>query len=128
MAVCSISIHPYLQEGLANNRALDIGCAVGRTTFELAREYDEVIGIDYSKAFISKCNELKKDGRADFSMITEGDLVERKVAVVNPSIVSVAHFVCVLVVSLHHPLPNSCCVQPVGHCTLLLNLSLLYLI
>src|SRR6476469_4480387 len=29
-------------------RALDLGCAVGRASFELARDHQEVIGIDYS--------------------------------------------------------------------------------
>jgi SAM-dependent methyltransferase len=33
-------------------RALDIGCAVGRFTFELTRVADEVIGVDNSKRFI----------------------------------------------------------------------------
>ena len=33
-------------------RALDLGCAVGRSTFELARHCHEVLGIDASHAFI----------------------------------------------------------------------------
>ncbi len=33
-------------------RALDIGCAVGRSTFELANLANEVIGVDFSEAFI----------------------------------------------------------------------------
>jgi len=33
-------------------RALDVGCAVGRTTFELSNFFDTVIGIDYSNSFI----------------------------------------------------------------------------
>ena len=76
------------------NRALDIGCAVGRSTFELAREYDEVIGIDYSKAFVSTCEELRRNGQAEYSMILEGDLTERKIAVVDPAIVSMCEFQC----------------------------------
>ena len=71
---------------------------MGRSTFELAREYSEVIGIDYSKTFISKCDELKRDGRAEYSMIIEGDLVEEKVAVVDPAIVSEVQFLRVLVI------------------------------
>ncbi len=35
-----------------NIRALDVGCAVGRFTFELSRLADEVIGVDNSKRFI----------------------------------------------------------------------------
>ncbi len=33
-------------------RALDIGCAVGRSSFELAKNFSEVIGIDFSQAFV----------------------------------------------------------------------------
>lgn len=43
------------QEGL-KGRALDIGCAVGRTTVELASHFDEVVGIDLSNAFIAAAN------------------------------------------------------------------------
>ena len=33
-------------------RALDLGCAVGRTSIDLADYFDEVIGLDFSAAFI----------------------------------------------------------------------------
>ncbi|MGE3714805.1 MAG: 5-histidylcysteine sulfoxide synthase, partial [Alphaproteobacteria bacterium] len=33
-------------------RALDLGCAVGRSTFEMARHFKEVVGIDYSREFV----------------------------------------------------------------------------
>ena len=38
--------------GTRVERALDIGCAVGRSTFELANLADEAIGVDFSEAFI----------------------------------------------------------------------------
>ncbi|KAL8601610.1 hypothetical protein ACOMHN_003876 [Nucella lapillus] len=56
------------------NRALDIGCAVGRSAFELTRGVDEVIGVDYSRAFVDVCNELREKGTMDYSMTTEGHL------------------------------------------------------
>lgn len=34
-------------------RALDLGCAVGRSSYELARDSAEVIGVDFSAAFIA---------------------------------------------------------------------------
>lgn len=61
---------------------------MGRSTFELAREYDEVIGLDFSEAFIDECWSLKKTGQATYSIPVEGDLVEKKTATVNPDIVS----------------------------------------
>lgn len=70
------------------SRALDIGCTVGRSTFELAHEYDEVLGVDISPAFVEKCNELKRDGQADYAMIVEGDLMDCKTAYIDTTIVS----------------------------------------
>ncbi len=39
-------------------RALDLGCAVGRSAFELSRHAGEVIGIDFSGAFIEAAERL----------------------------------------------------------------------
>ncbi len=39
-------------------RALDIGCAVGRTSVELASHFDEVVGVDLSNAFIETANDV----------------------------------------------------------------------
>lgn len=41
-----------------SGRALDIGCALGRTSIELAGHFEEVIGIDLSKAFIEAANDV----------------------------------------------------------------------
>lgn len=40
-------------------RALDIGCAVGGATLELTRDFNEVIGVDFSSAFIEKAREVQ---------------------------------------------------------------------
>jgi putative 4-mercaptohistidine N1-methyltranferase len=39
-------------------RSLDVGCAVGRSAFELGRTSDEVVGIDFSKAFIDAAEKI----------------------------------------------------------------------
>lgn len=44
----------------APKRALDLGCAVGRSTYELSRTCSEVIGIDFSHAFIRAAEALKR--------------------------------------------------------------------
>ena len=77
------------KKDIGNNRALDIGCAVGRSAFELAREYKEVIGVDFSEAFIRTSQTLKKAGQLNYSLPVEGDLAESKVAIVDPDIVRV---------------------------------------
>ncbi|WP_151949363.1 5-histidylcysteine sulfoxide synthase [Aliarcobacter butzleri] len=49
---------PYLKD-LKNSKALDLGCCVGRTSFELAKIYDEVLGIDFSANYINIGVKLK---------------------------------------------------------------------
>ncbi len=39
-------------------RALDLGCAVGRSAYEMARGSDEVVGIDFSHAFVAAATAL----------------------------------------------------------------------
>jgi putative 4-mercaptohistidine N1-methyltranferase len=41
---------------------LDLGCAVGRSTFELARHCRRVVGIDFSHAFIRAATTLRDTG------------------------------------------------------------------
>ena len=55
-------------------RALDLGCAVGRSTFELARHCQEVIGIDYSQRFVTAANELCEKRQLPYLRRDEGDL------------------------------------------------------
>jgi putative 4-mercaptohistidine N1-methyltranferase len=62
-------------EGLPGNaRALDLGCAVGRSTFELALHCAEVIGVDSSEKFIETARELLDQGSVHFSYVEEGEL------------------------------------------------------
>lgn len=37
---------------LSPRRALDLGCAVGRTSIDLASHFQEVVGLDFASAFI----------------------------------------------------------------------------
>ncbi|MEN8694268.1 MAG: methyltransferase domain-containing protein [Akkermansiaceae bacterium] len=39
-------------------RSLDVGCAVGRSAFEMSQQSEEVIGIDFSEAFIHSAQRL----------------------------------------------------------------------
>lgn len=55
-----------------NARALDLGCAVGRSSFELSRYCEEVIGIDYSQRFIDAAEELKREGSIEVAVLEEG--------------------------------------------------------
>ncbi|MBT5927360.1 MAG: putative 4-mercaptohistidine N1-methyltransferase [Verrucomicrobia bacterium] len=70
----------------ANARGLDLGCAVGRSTFELARHCSEVVGIDFSHAFIDRANQLKAEGSCDYAFTEQGMLSQKASAEIDPSI------------------------------------------
>ncbi|MFT4901552.1 MAG: putative 4-mercaptohistidine N1-methyltransferase [Lentimonas sp.] len=53
-------------------RGLDLGCSVGRSTFELARHCQEVIGIDYSQAFVAAATRLQQQGMHRAQRCDEG--------------------------------------------------------
>ncbi|MDD2449250.1 MAG: 5-histidylcysteine sulfoxide synthase [Sulfurimonas sp.] len=59
-------------------KALDLGCATTRASFELAKEFDEVEGVDFSARFIQVGVKLKERGYVAFASKLEGDLVQNK--------------------------------------------------
>lgn len=61
-------------------RALDLGCAVGRSSFELARHCREVVGIDFSKRFIEAASRLRFEGVLGYDRTDEGSLTTRLTA------------------------------------------------
>jgi 2-polyprenyl-3-methyl-5-hydroxy-6-metoxy-1,4-benzoquinol methylase len=60
----------------AQRRALDIGCAVGGSSFELSRYFDEVIGIDFSQHLIDAANVMQRTGEMSFQMMKQGKIFE----------------------------------------------------
>jgi putative 4-mercaptohistidine N1-methyltranferase len=69
-----------------NARALDLGCAVGRASFELAKLCAQVVGIDASERFIEVARKLQTDGKLKFEFVEEGQLARQTRAVVPPEI------------------------------------------
>ncbi len=57
-----------------NARALDLGCAVGRSSFELARTCSTVLGIDASASFIRAAQRLQSGETLRYRIPIEGDL------------------------------------------------------
>ncbi len=57
-------------------KALDLGCSVGRSSFELTKHFDSVTGIDFSQAFIDAANEIKVKKSLDIKIQKEGSLNE----------------------------------------------------
>ena len=62
------------------SRALDLGCAVGRSTFELARHCTEVVGIDYSHRFIQVAQQIQQTGSIPYTYVEEGLLTRSTTA------------------------------------------------
>lgn len=60
--------------------ALELGCSVGRSSFELARHCHQVIAIDSSQAFISTARQIQQDGQLDYSITEEGTRRTKRVA------------------------------------------------
>ena len=61
----------------ANARALDLGCAVGRSTFELARHCAEAIGIDLSENFIAAAGQLQRAANSTTRSPSRATLAKR---------------------------------------------------
>lgn len=55
-------------------KALDIGCAVGRASFELAKYFEHVTGIDFSARLINLGVQLADQGVIRYSIADEGEL------------------------------------------------------
>ncbi len=64
----------------ATGRALDIGCAVGRASFELGCIFNEVIGIDYSAAFVEAAQVIGKHDELPYRYRETGTIVRKAIA------------------------------------------------
>ena len=72
-AKCASIALEYMKDK-PKRKAFDIGCAIGRSSFELARGFDEVIGVDFSARFIQEAQALKENSILRYVMPTEGEL------------------------------------------------------
>lgn len=71
--------------------ALDVGCAVGRSCFELSKLFDSVIGIDYSVNFIDHCNKFINDKYIEYECTLEGNLNQKLSVRIDPDVVSLIY-------------------------------------
>lgn len=74
------------QRDVQGLRAFDCGCAVGRTAFELASFFPDVLGLDYSYAFVDACKALAESGQCSFAVPVEGEITFQASATVDASI------------------------------------------
>lgn len=66
------------RQDIKTERALDIGCATGRSAFELARVFDHVDAVDFSVRLIEAPTNLQKSGTQRYVIIDEGEIVQYK--------------------------------------------------
>jgi putative 4-mercaptohistidine N1-methyltranferase len=64
----------HVAPGKKYARALDLGCAVGGSSFELSKICDEVVAIDFSHRFIQAAQHLQQTGTHDLLIVEEGEL------------------------------------------------------
>lgn len=65
--------------------ALDIGCSVGRLSFELSKTHSHVIGIDTSISFIEQARHLLDRKKLEFDLIIEGHITEKRKCDFDPA-------------------------------------------
>ncbi|MFK7857760.1 MAG: 5-histidylcysteine sulfoxide synthase [Granulosicoccus sp.] len=59
-------------------KALDLGCATGRSSFELAKHFDHVDALDFSARLIQAPSQLQSTGLQRYAIQDEGDIVAYK--------------------------------------------------
>lgn len=62
---------------IKQGNALDLGCATGRASFELARAFDKVCGVDFSARFVQVGVELQKNAKVGYYQNGEGAIRHR---------------------------------------------------
>ncbi len=75
-----------LSEGKRREKALDVGCAIGRSTIELATAFGSVTGLDFSARFIRMAEQMRSQGYINYRVLTEGELTEQKEATLPESL------------------------------------------
>jgi len=74
------------QPGNNLSSALDIGCAVGGSSFHLANSFSRVTGIDFSTAFVNAAIRIRDSNKdVKFSVPVEGTQVRSNITVKNPA-------------------------------------------
>lgn len=73
---CIREVEKYLSKLKKTSKALDLGCAVGRSTLELAKHFDHTTGLDFSARFIEKAQSIIDEGTLRYGIPAEGDILD----------------------------------------------------
>ena len=64
-----------MMAGKEMKKALDLGCSVGRASFELAKHFEQVTGVDFSARLINLGTQMAEQGVVRYTITDEGELV-----------------------------------------------------
>ena len=70
-----------LEPERTNNKALDMGCAVGGASFELAKQFRQVDAFDFSASFVNAAKQMQNSENIRFKIPVEAELFEEVQAV-----------------------------------------------
>lgn len=68
------------------NKALDMGCSVGGSSFELAKTFDHVDAFDFSENFIGAAKSMQAGEKMEVMVPTEAELFETVEATLEPGV------------------------------------------
>merc|ERR1719464_687277 len=71
-----------------NNKALDMGCSVGGSSFELAKSFGHVDAFDFSESFVNAAKNMQNGFKMNFNVQIEGELFDTVEAVLEPGVTS----------------------------------------
>jgi putative 4-mercaptohistidine N1-methyltranferase len=80
--------------GSGPTRALDVGCAVGGASFELATRFDQVVGFDFSASFVAAAQAMQRGDEVAFTVPVEGDCAVQVTATHEPNVDAAARRRC----------------------------------
>nr|QKY15185.1 predicted protein [Polytomella parva] len=81
------ALQDFTGDSVDPTTAIDMGCAVGRGTFELSRGFQRVLGVDFSQHFIDAAERMQKEGQLPYSYVLEGDIRRTAVAAIPEDII-----------------------------------------
>ena len=76
-SVANFALEIANNQSIKFDRAMDIGCAVGRISFELSQHFNFVQGIDFSHEMIDVARSVQNKNNIVWYMVNEGDIYDK---------------------------------------------------
>lgn len=77
IAIEAAKVNPSF-DGRDDLKVMEVGCSVGRASFEMAHYFDSVLGLDFSARFIRIADQLKTQGHVLYTIPVEGEIMDFK--------------------------------------------------